>query len=186
MQNNIKEILEENPFIPVATINSAAEVEVIYQKLVQQNIYCIEITLRTSFAWEAVELFKKKYGHEFKVGVGTVIDIGQINKSVEQNVDFIVSPGFINSMVQPLENCSIPFLVGVSTPSEIMRALSLNWNYLKFFPANLFGGVNALKAYASVFPSIYFCPTGGINDSNYKEYQSLSNVISIGGSWFLK
>lgn len=186
MQNNIKEILFKNPFIPVATINSAAEVEVIHRKLVDQNIKCIEITLRTSFAWEAVELFKNNYGDEFKVGVGTVVDVGQINKSVEKKVDFIVSPGFINAMVQPLENCSVPFLVGVSTPSEIMRALSLNWNYLKFFPANLFGGVDALKAYGSVFPSIYFCPTGGINDSNYKEYQSLNNVISIGGSWFLK
>ena len=66
MQNNIKEILLKNPFIPVATINSAADVEVIHRKLVNQNIKCIEITLRTSFAWEAVELFKNNYGDEFK------------------------------------------------------------------------------------------------------------------------
>jgi 2-dehydro-3-deoxyphosphogluconate aldolase/(4S)-4-hydroxy-2-oxoglutarate aldolase len=186
MQNNIAEILESNQLIPVVTINSKEEIDDFYTKLKSQGISCIEITLRTDFAWEGIELFKKKYGKEFKVGVGTVVSRTQIHKAIELDVDFIVSPGLTTSMVQLLESSKIPFIAGVSTPSEIMRAMEIGWKYLKFFPADIFGGVKSMKAFGAIFNDIKFCPTGGIDESNYKDYLELNNVISVGGSWLVK
>ena len=72
------------------------------------------------------------------------------------------------------------------TPSEIIQALNLGCDTLKFFPANVAGGVKALKTYLQVFPELKFCPTGGISKENYLEYLSLENVISVGGSWVQK
>jgi 2-dehydro-3-deoxyphosphogluconate aldolase / (4S)-4-hydroxy-2-oxoglutarate aldolase len=186
MQNNIAKILENNPLIPVVTLDHEDQVDRLYEKLSGRGIKCVEITLRTEFAWDGIALFQKRYGKEFKVGVGTVISPIQISKAIELDVDFLVSPGLTTSMIPLLENSNIPFIVGVSTPSEIMRAMELGWNYLKFFPADIFGGVESIKSFGAIFSSIKFCPTGGIDESNFKEYLELQNVISVGGSWLGK
>ncbi len=186
MQNNIENILDENRLIPVVSISNEDEVHEIYNKLQSKGINCVEITLRTDFSWKAIELFKKHYGSEFIVGVGTVISKHHIHNSVEAGVDFIVSPGLTDSMMKYLEFSQIPFLPGVSTPSEIMKGLEMGWEIFKFFPAEIAGGIPALKTYSSVFKKATFCPTGGINESNYKDYLALSNVRCVGGSWITK
>ena len=186
MQNNIEKILKENPLIPVATIENLSDVDTIYKVLSNKGIKCIEITLRTPIAWEAVKLFKEKYGAEFKVGVGTIISPDDILRCVNLRVDFMVSPGLTASMIQQFDFSGIPFLPGVSTASEIIRGIDLGWEYFKFFPADLFGGTKALKSYAAIFKNVQFCPTGGVNNDNYEEYLELDNVLSVGGSWLLK
>jgi len=81
------------------------------------------------------------------------------------------------------EDSGIPFILGVATPSDIINGIQFGWDTFKFFPAQLFGGLNALKTYGQVFPQIKFCPTGGITEDSYQSYLALENVISIGGSW---
>jgi 2-dehydro-3-deoxyphosphogluconate aldolase/(4S)-4-hydroxy-2-oxoglutarate aldolase len=186
MRNKIEAILQENSIIPVVTIHNESEVDSIYQQLSSKGIYCIEITLRTEYAFEAIAEFKKRYGNEFKVGVGTVINKLQVNRCRELNVDFIVSPGLTSDLAKALFESEIPFLPGAITPSEIISGQELGVNFFKFFPANLFGGLETLKAYSSVFKGVKFCPTGGINESNYQDFLKLENVVSVGGTWVLK
>lgn len=185
-QNNIEGILNDHPLIPVVTINSEAEIDPIINTLKEMNIFCIEVTLRTDFAFEALQLIKDRYAGSISVGVGTVISKEQIEKLIAIGVDFIVSPGLTPALYNHLLASSIPFIPGVTTPSEIMQAIELGCDKLKFFPANLFGGISALKTYGNVFPQVKFCPTGGVNASTYEEYLSLKNVISVGGSWMIK
>lgn len=186
IQNNIEQLLRKHPLIPVVTIHQLSEIDGIYAKLKEQGISCIEITLRTAVSWEAISMFKQRYGHEFQVGVGTLVSKEDIAKCVELQVDFMVSPGLTNSMIEAFETSGIPFLPGVSTPSEIISAMDLGWRCFKFFPADLFGGINALSTYGAIFSEVTFCPTGGVNAANYEEYLALENVISVGGSWLLK
>ncbi|MFT6501552.1 MAG: 2-dehydro-3-deoxyphosphogluconate aldolase/(4S)-4-hydroxy-2-oxoglutarate aldolase [Crocinitomicaceae bacterium] len=183
LQNNIEALLKANPLIPVVTIESLDEVDVVYENLSSQGINCVEITLRTEIAWEAIALFKEKYGPAFKVGVGTIISPDDILKCVKLKVDFMVSPGLTSSMIQQFDFSGIPFLPGVSTPSEIIRGIDMGWRVFKFFPADLFGGAKALKVYGNIFKDVSFCPTGGINKDNYQEYLDLKNVMAVGGSW---
>lgn len=186
MQNNIERILQKNPIIPVVTIHREEEIEPIHKKLSERNIHCIEITLRTDFALDAIAIFKERYGDHYDVGVGTIVNSEQVRKCADLKVDFLVSPGLTPSLAQHLEHSEIPFIPGVATPSEILRGLESGYSYFKFFPANLFGGLEALKAYSSVFSEAKFCPTGGINESNYMSYLELDNVISVGGTWLTK
>ena len=95
----------------------------------------------------------------------------------------MVSPGISTPLVPYLEDSEIAFIPGVATPSDIILGLQLGWDTFKFFPAHIFGGLQALKTYGQVFPQIKFCPTGGITEETYKSYLELENVISIGGSW---
>jgi 2-dehydro-3-deoxyphosphogluconate aldolase/(4S)-4-hydroxy-2-oxoglutarate aldolase len=69
------------------------------------------------------------------------------------------------------------------TPSEVLTACELGFRALKFFPASEAGGVDMLKAFASVFPDVRFCPTGGITASTAREFLVLPNVACVGGSW---
>jgi len=186
MQNNIENILKYNPLIPVATIESVDDIDTIYNQLVAQNVRCIEITLRTEVAWNAISIFQTKYGSEFKIGVGTVVSVEDIIKCEKLDVDFIVSPGYSASMLKQYKKSKLPFLPGVSTPGEIIQGIEDGCQFFKLFPANLFGGIDALKTYNNVFPNVKFCPTGGINENNHHSFLALNNVISVGGSWLIK
>ena len=95
----------------------------------------------------------------------------------------MVSPGLSSGLASHFEDSGIPFILGVATPSDIINGIQFGWDTFKFFPAHLFGGLNALKTYGQVFPQIKFCPTGGITEDSSQSYLALENVISIGGSW---
>ena len=183
-QNNIEAILKNHPLIPVVTINSEDEIAPIINALKERNISCIEVTLRTEFAFEALQIIKDQHS-DISLGVGTVISASQINRLLKISPDFIVSPGLTPALYDHLLTSSIAFIPGVTTPSEIMQAIELGCDFLKFFPANLFGGIKALKTYGNVFPQVKFCPTGGVNESTFREYLDLKNVISVGGSWMI-
>ena len=185
-QNNIQNVLSKHPLVPVVTINALSEVDSIIEKLQSKNIHCIEVTLRTEAAFAAIEQIKRTYGKTIDVGVGTVVHTDQIKKVSDLGADFIVSPGISEKLALALESSGVAFIPGVATPSDIILAMQLGWSTLKFFPTHLFGGIQAVKTYGQVFPSIKFCPTGGIDESSFSEFLALKNVISVGGSWMMK
>tara|TARA_B100000767_G_scaffold258286_1_gene266870 strand:+ start:5485 stop:6045 length:561 start_codon:yes stop_codon:yes gene_type:complete len=182
-QNNIRKTLLAHPVIPVVSFNSLEEVEPTINLLVKKGINCIEITLRNELAFSCISAAKALNISGFDVGIGTVVSEEQIHQAKEIGVDFMVSPGINENLSSALMDSEIPFIPGVATPSEIILGMQLGWDTFKFFPANLFGGVKALKTYGNVFPSILFCPTGGITEDTHQQYLELSNVVSVGGSW---
>jgi 2-dehydro-3-deoxyphosphogluconate aldolase/(4S)-4-hydroxy-2-oxoglutarate aldolase len=185
-QNNIEQILSAHSVIPVVTIYSLDEVDSVIAALIAKNIRVIEVTLRTEVAFDAIKKIKTSYAKEMCIGVGTVVNVDQMKDAKSAGVDFIVCPGLEENLILELQKSGIPFIPGVATPSEIMQGIQLGCSLLKFFPANLFGGLEALKTYAQVFPSVQFCPTGGITEDTYSSYLELKNVISVGGSWMMK
>jgi 2-dehydro-3-deoxyphosphogluconate aldolase / (4S)-4-hydroxy-2-oxoglutarate aldolase len=182
-QNKVRSKLSEHAMIPVVTFNDVKEAIPIMEKIISKGVRCIEVTLRTPCAEECIAIIKSKFGSEVMVGAGTVINSNQVKRMIELNVDFMVSPGFSENLIDSMQASGIAYLPGVATPGEMIKAQEKNCYTLKFFPANLFGGLAALKVYAGLFPNVLFCPTGGISQSNYEEYQQQSNVISVGGSW---
>lgn len=184
IQNNIREVLKGHHKIPVVTFNAGDDPIEFVKFLRAQNIHCIEITLRTSFGLKAIELLKNENIPNFLIGAGTVSSFNQVNQLKKIGTDFIVSPGLSSKLQIFFEESGIPYLPGVATPTEIIHAIEMGLNTLKFFPANLFGGTNALKTYKNIFPEITFCPTGGINKNTSAEFLSLENVFAVGGSWF--
>ena len=182
-QNNIQDILSKHPVIPVVSFEANDNPLEFAQYLLANNIHCIEVTLRTEEAISAVKAIKQSFGSSMAIGIGTVIHSKQIDELKELEVDFLVSPGTTEELVFALKASHIPFITGVSSPSDIMQAINMGLKTLKFFPANLFGGMAALKTYASVFKDVKFCPTGGISKQTYKDYLALDNVIAVGGSW---
>jgi 2-dehydro-3-deoxyphosphogluconate aldolase/(4S)-4-hydroxy-2-oxoglutarate aldolase len=185
-QNGIRDFLKHYPVVPVVTIEHLEEVIPLINFFNHIGIHCIEITLRSNCALEAIKLAKKYVPSHFKIGVGTVIKREQLLAVIDAEVDFIVLPGLNSELVKFLQQIQIPFLPGAITPSEIMCAQELGWDTLKFFPANISGGLKAITTFGQVFPGVSFCPTGGITKENHTDYLALENVISVGGSWVQK
>jgi 2-dehydro-3-deoxyphosphogluconate aldolase / (4S)-4-hydroxy-2-oxoglutarate aldolase len=184
-QNNIEKVLLAHPIIPVVTVDNVKDVDKLVTALRKQNVYCAEITMRTKAAADAIAYMKEKYGSEFTVGMGTVTTVKHVKEAQKLDVDFMVSPGLCDELAEAFKNSGIAYIPGVATPSDIVKALGMDLTILKFFPANLFGGLNALKTYGQVFSNVKFCPTGGINALNFRDYLELKNVIAVGGSWVL-
>lgn len=182
-QFGIREILKKNKFIPIINFTDLSTVEKTINHLMSNDITCLEITLRSDIAWDAIELAQKIKPNNFKIGVGTVTSISHLKKCKFLNVDFIVSPGTSPELRNALNDYNIPFLPGVMTPSDIISGLEQDWDTFKLFPFNLAGGMKALSTYNSVFPNVKFCPTGGVNETNYNDCLTLNNVLSVGGSW---
>ena len=172
-------------YIPVVVIKELCETDRILKALKNNGINCAEITFRTACAKEAIEYACKNYP-EMYVGAGTVINAEQCRQALEAGAQFIVSPGISASVAEICKENNIPYYPGCVTPTEIMQALELGITTVKFFPANVYGGLKALKALSAPFPQVKFIPTGGVDRSNIDEFLAFDKIAAIGGSFFVK
>ena len=171
--------------IPVVVIKELSETDKILTALKNNGINCAEITFRTACAKEAIEYACKNYP-EMSIGAGTVINAEQCNAALEAGAQFIVSPGLSVAVAKICNEKNIPYYPGCVTPTEIMQALELGITTVKFFPANVYGGLKALKALSAPFPQVKFIPTGGVDRSNIDEFLAFDKIAAIGGSFFVK
>lgn len=178
----LQSLLTKTPVIPVLSIDNSAHAVSLAAALQAGGINTLEIVLRTPAARQAVALIKSKMP-QITIGIGTVLTVDQLQWAKDIGAAFAISPGSTERLLVTAKKLAIDFLPGVATASEIMRALELGYDTMKLFPANLAGGIQAIKNFASLFPQVSFCPTGGVNQDNLVDYAKLPNVITIGGSW---
>ena len=172
-------------FVPVVVIKELSETDKILTALRNTGINCAEITFRTACAAEAIAYACKHYP-DMRIGAGTVINAAQCRQALEAGAQFIVSPGLSVAVAEVCKEKNITYYPGCVTPTEIMMALELGITTVKFFPANVYGGLTALKALSAPFPQVKFIPTGGVDRSNIDEFLAFDKVEAIGGSFFVK
>lgn len=178
-------MFKDNRVIPVVTLKDEIDVTTKIGALHEGGINIAEITFRNEFAPKAIEIAIKRFPNMI-IGAGTVINLEQAKKAFDLGAKFIVSPGFSNEVASFCLENDLLYIPGCVTPTEIMMAVNLGITTIKFFPANVYGGLNALKALSSPFPQVRFIPTGGVELSNLEEYLSFDKVIAIGGSFMMK
>ncbi|GAA8830396.1 bifunctional 4-hydroxy-2-oxoglutarate aldolase/2-dehydro-3-deoxy-phosphogluconate aldolase [Helicobacter pylori] len=182
MQDKIIEVLQISPIVPVVVIEDIKDAVPLAQSLIEGGIPIIEVTLRSSCALEAIELIAKNVP-KMRVGAGTILDPTQLEQAQNRGAEFLISPGLTIKLLEYAKKKDMPLIPGVSSSSEVMQALELGYNALKFFPAEYCGGVKLLNAFNGPFKGVKFCPTGGISADNMHSYLSLENVLCVGGSW---
>ncbi|WP_120916804.1 bifunctional 4-hydroxy-2-oxoglutarate aldolase/2-dehydro-3-deoxy-phosphogluconate aldolase [Helicobacter pylori] len=182
MQDKIIEILQISPIVPVVVIENIKDAVPLAQSLIEGGIPIIEVTLRSSCALEAIELIAKNVP-KMHVGAGTILNLTQLEQVQNRGAEFLISPGLTIKLLEHAKKKDMPLIPGVSSSSEVMQALELGYNALKFFPAEYCGGVKLLNAFNGPFKGVKFCPTGGISVDNMRSYLNLENVLCVGGSW---
>ena len=173
------------PAVPVVVIQKLEDTIPTLQALCDGNVPVAEITFRTACAADAIREGVKAFP-EMNIGAGTVINGAQAKAAIEAGAKFIVSPGLSAEVAKICEAAEIPYLPGCVTPTEIMQALELGITTLKFFPANVYGGLKALKALSAPFPQVRFLPTGGVDLTNINEFLEFDKIAAIGGSFMMK
>ncbi len=177
-------VFSASPIIPVMVIKHLEDAVPLAKALSDGGINVFEVTLRTDVALDAIRDIVSALP-ETMTGAGTVLTPQQYDAAVAAGATFVISPGASTRLLEHAAKHSVPLIPGVSTATEIMQAMDLGYDHLKFFPAEANGGVMALKAISAPLPQISFCPTGGINEQNMPLYQSLDCVKTVGGTWML-
>mgnify|MGYP001112091929 CR=1 FL=1 len=170
--------------VPVVVLEDSGQAVPAAKALLRGGITAMEITFRTAAAKASIA--KVAAGvPEMTVGAGTVINVDQLHDAVEAGAKFIVCPGSDPELIRAAQALDVAVIPGVVTPSEIMMGLKLGIKVFKFFPAESFGGLKAIKALSGPFPQIRFIPTGGISQANAAEYFKNPKIQAVGGSWMV-
>ncbi len=178
----VMERLANSIVVPVVVLDKVEDAVPTAKAMAAGGVDTMEITFRTACAAECIKAVAENCP-EVLVGAGTVLNLEQCKLAVEMGAKFIVSPGYSEEVVSWCVENGIPVTPGCVTPTEITAALMHGLKIIKFFPANVYGGLNAMKNLSAPFVGVKFLPTGGVNGSNIKEYIDAPFIHAVGGSW---
>ena len=168
--------------VPVVVIDNAKDAVPTANAMVAGGIDVMEITFRTAAAPDAIKAVAENCP-DMLVGAGTILNLEQCKQAVQMGAKFIVSPGFDAQVVGWSIETGIAVTPGGVTPTEITAAVNMGLKVVKFFPANVYGGLNAMKNLSAPFVGVKFMPTGGVNAANVREYIDAPFIHAVGGSW---
>lgn len=168
--------------VPVVVLDKADDAVPTAKALLAGGVDVMEITFRTAAAPDSIKAVAESCP-DMLVGAGTILNLEQCKLAVQMGAKFIVSPGFDAGVVGWCIENGIAVTPGCVTPTEITAAVNMGLKVVKFFPANVYGGLNAMKNLSAPFGGVKFMPTGGVNTANIKEYISAPFIHAVGGSW---
>jgi 2-dehydro-3-deoxyphosphogluconate aldolase/(4S)-4-hydroxy-2-oxoglutarate aldolase len=172
------------PIVPVLVIKDVEDALPIAEALLAANVKVLEVTLRTPAALDVISIIAKHLP-EAVIGAGTVTNRELLQRSYDAGAKFAISPGLTKDLLQAGNDGDIALIPGISSISELMDGIDYGYDHLKFFPAEASGGAKAIQSIGGPFPDVRFCPTGGINLNNVRNYLALPNVACCGGSWLV-
>ena len=176
-------VLRGHRVVPVVVLDDPDRADALGAALVEGGLPVAEATFRTA---GAAEVLRRLANHDdLVVGAGTVLTPEQVDLAHLAGARFVVSPGLSAGVVRRCQELGLPVIPGVSTATEIMQALDLGLDTVKFFPAEANGGLPAVKALAAAFPQVRFVPTGGITAESAPAYLAHPAVAAVGASWMV-
>jgi 2-dehydro-3-deoxyphosphogluconate aldolase / (4S)-4-hydroxy-2-oxoglutarate aldolase len=178
------------PILPVVVIEDVAGALLVAEAFQAGGMNQIEITLRSSAALSAIEAVARDFP-TMRIAAGTVLEAAQISRVRDAGANLCVSPGFTPALAQAMQAAAMPWIPGVATAGEVMRACEAGYTLLKFFPAMAAGGPPALQGIASAIKparngDLHFIPTGGVGLANLAAWKALDCIAAVGGSWLAR
>jgi 2-dehydro-3-deoxyphosphogluconate aldolase/(4S)-4-hydroxy-2-oxoglutarate aldolase len=180
-KERVLERITKTFLVPVVVLDDVNTAVGTARALLAGGVDIMEVTLRTEAGLPSIAKLRKEVP-EMLVGAGTVVEAMQCRLAIEAGAQFIVSPGFAAGVTQCCVTSGVPLVPGCVTPTEILTAMAAKIEVVKFFPANIYGGMKAIKALAGPFPKMKFVPTGGVDLSNLADYID-DSIFAVGGGW---
>ncbi len=117
-----------------------------------------------------------------RVGAGTIIGEEQLRACFDAGAAYAVSPGLDPIVIAAADRLTMPFLPGVATATEVLRALELGFRWVKAFPASVLGP-EWFTAMRGPFPAVRFVGTGGITAWNAGTFLAAgATVVGVGSA----
>jgi 2-dehydro-3-deoxyphosphogluconate aldolase/(4S)-4-hydroxy-2-oxoglutarate aldolase len=181
-KDNFPAILRAARVMPILTVRDATLAVRTAEALAAGGLTVMEITLRTDAALAAIRAIRDELPGVI-IGAGTLLKKGDFARAEAAGAQFAVSPGLTDELAQDALRSPLPFLPGVQTATDVMRAIAHGFRELKFYPAKAAGGIDVLVDFSNIFPQIGWCPTGKIGRDDVASYLALPSVLCCGGSW---
>ncbi|HVO55054.1 MAG TPA: bifunctional 4-hydroxy-2-oxoglutarate aldolase/2-dehydro-3-deoxy-phosphogluconate aldolase [Solirubrobacterales bacterium] len=168
--------------LPIATIAREDEALPLARAVLAGGLSSLEVTLRTPVALAAIAAIAEGVP-EIEVGAGTVHGLAEIEAARAAGARFLASAATSAALRDPLLDCGLPVLCGVSTPVEVAELAERGIFEMKLFPAEAIGGTAWLEAIAGPFPKARFLVSGGIGRAQTASYLDQPNVLAVGAGW---
>lgn len=167
--------------VPVVRTSTAAHAATVVGWLRDAGITIFEITMTIPDAPALIRELSSDPA--LLVGAGTVPDAAAARACLAAGARFLVAPWVDPSLAAPCHEAGALLMLGALTPTEVRAALAGGADVVKLFPASSAGGPGHIKALASVFPGVAFCPTGGVSADNVAGYLAAGAAfVGIGGA----
>lgn len=183
MSVDVYKKLGEIKLLPLYTATDLKYLDDLEEILLQNDVPFIEVTFRSNLALDAIN--KLSQSGKLIVGAGTVRTLEEAKKAIENGASFIVSPAVIPEVIEYCIENEVPVFPGTATPTDIQKVVSYGLHVVKYFPADIYGGLKAIKALSGPFYDVKFLPTGGINADNFIDYVSNDYILAVGGSFII-
>ncbi|MBE0352920.1 MULTISPECIES: bifunctional 4-hydroxy-2-oxoglutarate aldolase/2-dehydro-3-deoxy-phosphogluconate aldolase [Pseudoalteromonas] len=184
-QSAFSKLMAGQPILPIIQAHDPQQGVAVARAMQDAGINLVEVVLRTEQSLAAITAIKSALPNLI-VGAGTITRSDTLNNAINAGADYIVTPAVSPRLLDALASCGKPCLPGVSNNADILLASEYGFTEHKLFPASLCGGIDFLHAVSSVFQEVRFCPTGGVNAQNFKDFLALDNVFAVGGTWVAK
>lgn len=168
--------------LPVVRAASAAEAIAVGDALGDGGIRALEITMTVPGALQVIAEAVARYGDQFLIGAGTVLDQEQARACIDAGARFVVAPIVDVATIAVCRRAGIPVLPGALTPTEVVQAWRAGADFVKVFPCSAVGGASYLKALKAPLPDIPLVPTGGVTlDTVGAFFAAGASAVGVGG-----
>ncbi len=180
MPHPLLPLLRRARVVPVVRTSTAALAETACAWLREAGLTILEITLTTPDAIPLIRTLAAEPG--LTIGAGTVPNAQAAEACLRAGAQFLVTPWVDADVIHAANQAGAAAMPGALTPTEVRAALAAGADVVKIFPASSAGGPGHIKALASVFPGVPFCPTGGVDAASAPAYlKAGAAFVGIGG-----
>ena len=165
MRKELLTLIIESCAVAVIRMSDARRLLRVAAAVRKGGITAIEVTLTTPNALKMIEDLAREMGNDIQVGVGSVLDAGDVQDAVNAGARYVVSPVFKPDVIAEAHRLDVPAMPGCFSPTEILAATELGANIIKVFPANI-TGMGFFKAILAPMPHLKLMPTGGVTPTN--------------------
>ena len=178
----IAERIIEIGILPVVRAASGAEAIAVGDALGEGGIRALEITMTVPGAVNVIAEAVARYGDEFLIGAGTVLDAEQARACLDAGARFVVSPIVDAETIAVCREANVPVLPGALTPTEVVHAWRAGADFVKVFPCSAVGGASYIKALKAPLPHIPLVPTGGVTLETIGAFFAAgASAVGVGG-----
>lgn len=116
-----------------------------------------------------IKTLKSELGSVMEFGAGTVTSPEMVRMAYEAGAAFIISPDTNDEVIKETVKLGMVSIPGALTPSEMKHAHDCGADFIKVFPANVFGP-SYFKTVKAPLSQLKMLAVGGVGENDIVEY----------------
>lgn len=179
--------IREVGIVPVVRTDTEDAALRIAEALVAAELTIVEITMTVPGALNVMASLARRFGGDLLLGAGTVTSANLAQSAVAAGCAFLVTPGYLPSVVGAAKAERVAVIAGALTPTEILAAHEDGADLVKVFPVSAVGGPAYIRALRGPLPLVPLVATGGVSLDRVAEYVEAGvAAIGVGGELVAK